>query len=147
MQLAFQVGAEVARAGGTLLTGGGAGVMAAANKGAASEGGMTVGIFPGTGPDPTAAGVPDIGLPIYTGIGQARNLVLVLSAEAVIAIGGEWGTLSEIALARKHGRPVIGLKTWELTPPEALLGDLPLTADDARQAVTLALHAAAEPRT
>lgn len=122
--------------------------MAVANRGAASEGGMTVGIFPGTGPESSsAATVPDIQLPIYTGIGQARNLVLVLSAEAVIAIGGEWGTLSEIALARKHGRPVIGLATWELTPPEPLLADLPLTAEDPSQAVALALRAAAETTT
>ncbi len=145
LQLAFQVGTEIARAGATLLTGGGGGVMAAANRGASSEGGMTVGIFPGTGPEPrSATTVPDIQLPIYTGIGQARNLVLVLSAEAVIAIGGEWGTLSEIALARKHGRPVIGLATWKLTPPEAPLADLPLTAEDARQAVVLALKAASD---
>ena len=138
LQLAFQVGGEVARAGAVLLTGGGGGVMAAANRGAAAQGGMTVAILPGAEPPQP---LPDVTLPICTGIGQARNLVLVLSAEAVIAVGGEWGTLSEIALAAKHGRPVIGLDTWQLQPPPGAIGNLPLQAKDAPHAVALALEA------
>lgn len=148
LQQAFQVGAEIARAGAILLTGGGGGVMAAANRGARSEKGMTVGIFPGTGSEHPPSATPDVQLPIYTGIGQARNLVLVLSAEAVIAVDGEWGTLSEIALAAKHGRPVIGLGTWGLKPPAgsgAIV--VPTTATEAAEAVTMALQAAGENRT
>lgn len=144
LQQAFQVGAGLARAGAVLLTGGGGGVMAAANRGARSEGGLTVGVLPGTG---AQAPTPEMQLPIYTGIGQARNLVLVLSAEAVIAVGGEWGTLSEIALASKHGRPVIGLGTWNLTPPTGASLRLPTTANDAADAVALALQAARKNRT
>lgn len=147
LQQAFQVGAEIARAGAILLTGGGGGVMAAANRGARSEGGMTVGVFPGQGPDPRGPETSEVQLPIYTGIGQARNLVLVLSAEAVIAIEGEWGTLSEIALAAKHGRPVIGLGTWGLEPPAGSgVIATPTTAGDAAEAVTMALQAARENR-
>lgn len=102
-----------------------------------------MGVFPGGGPD-LDRGVPpeDIDLPIYTGIGQARNLVLVLSAEAVIAVGGEWGTLSEIALAAKHGRPVIGLDSWRLDPPGGPLIGLPVDAADPAAAVAKAIDAA-----
>lgn len=121
--------------------------MAAANRGARSEGGLTVGVFPGTGTGPAAEAPSDVRLPIYTGIGQARNLVLVLSAEAVIAIDGEWGTLSEIALASKHERPVIGLGTWGLRPPEDAGLDLPASATDAAHAVSMALAAARKNRT
>jgi uncharacterized protein (TIGR00725 family) len=108
---ARQVGRLLGAAGAVLLCGGLGGVMEAACQGAQEEGGMTVGILPGS--DAGAAN-SYVDLPVVTGMGQARNVVLVLSAEAVIAIAGEAGTLSEIALALKVGRPVVGLGTWRL---------------------------------
>ncbi|MCS6880163.1 MAG: TIGR00725 family protein [Oscillochloridaceae bacterium] len=109
--LAEVVGELIARRGAVLVCGGLGGVMAAACRGAARAGGLTVGILPQADPD---AANPYVTLAIATGMGQARNVVLVQSADAVIAIGGEYGTLSEIALARKMGRPVVGLMTWDL---------------------------------
>ncbi|MBK9710347.1 MAG: TIGR00725 family protein [Kouleothrix sp.] len=109
--LAEAVGRGIAQAGATLVCGGLGGVMAAACRGARAAGGITVGILPGA--DPRAAN-PDVLVPIATGMGEARNALIVRSADVVIAIGGEYGTLSEIALARKIGRAVIGLRTWEL---------------------------------
>ena len=94
-----------------MLCGGLGGVMEAAAQGAASAGGTVVGILPG--PDRTAAN-PHVTIAIATGLGEARNAVLTAAADAVIAIGGGWGTLSEIALARQRGRPVIALASWEL---------------------------------
>ena len=108
---AYQVGRLLAQAGAVLLCGGLGGVMEAACQGAKEAGGFTVGILPGSGAD---AANPYVDLPIVTGMGQARNVVLVLSADAVIAIAGEAGTLSEIAVALKVGRPVVGLGTWHL---------------------------------
>lgn len=137
---ADEVGRLVAAAGAILLCGGGSGVMAAAARGARDAGGLVIGILPGTGkhdspPDPAVT------IPVFTGLGQARNLVLVLSADVVIAIGGEWGTLSEIALARKHGRPVVLLDSWRLEPPAPMPGDvgLPLVATTPAEAVETAL--------
>ena len=94
-----------------MLCGGLGGVMEAAAEGAASAGGTVVGILPGG--DRSAAN-PYVTVAIATGLGEARNAVLTAAADAVIAIGGGWGTLSEIALARKHGRPVVALASWEL---------------------------------
>jgi len=112
--LAEVVGELIARHGAVLVCGGLGGVMAAACRGAARAGGLTVGVLPQA--DPEAAN-PYVALAIATGMGQARNVALVQSADAVIAIGGEYGTLSEIALARKMGRPVVGLMTWDLGAP------------------------------
>jgi len=109
--LAEEIGRRAAEAGATLVCGGLGGVMAAACRGARSVGGTTVGILPG---DDTRAANPDVLIPIATGMGEARNVVIVRTADVVIAIGGEYGTLSEIALARKIGRVVIGLNTWDL---------------------------------
>lgn len=113
--------------------------MEEAARGASAAGGLTVGILPG---DDGAASPPNpwIGLPIYTGLGQGRNLVLVLSAQAVVAVAGGWGTLSEIALARKHGRPVALLESWSL--PEAFDDSDLFTADTPEDAVAWALEAA-----
>jgi uncharacterized protein (TIGR00725 family) len=104
--MAEEVGKELARAGLTLVTGGRGGVMEAASRGAKSEGGLTIGILPGYNRDEAN---PYIDIPVCTGIREARNLVIVASARIVIVVGGEWGTLSEIALARKLERPVIVL--------------------------------------
>ncbi len=106
---AEEVGRYLAEAGATLICGGLGGVMAAACRGARAAGGRTVGILPGK--DRQAAN-PDVEIAIATGLGEARNLTIVASADAVIAMAGGYGTLSEIALARKLGRPVIGLGTW-----------------------------------
>jgi uncharacterized protein (TIGR00725 family) len=109
--LAEAIGRRVAEAGATLVCGGLGGVMAAACRGARAAGGMTVGILPG---DDIGAANPDVLVPIASGMGEARNVLIVRTADVVIAVGGEYGTLSEIALARKIGRAVIGLQTWDL---------------------------------
>jgi len=130
---AERLGREIARRRLVLICGGRTGAMEAACRGAREEGGTTVGVLPGA--DPAEAN-PYVDIPIATGMGQARNLVIVQSAGAVIAIGGEWGTLSEIALARKVGRPVVLLR-----PTLAASLDLPVARDpqDAvEQAVRLA---------
>ena len=111
-KLAETVGRELARRGAILVCGGLGGVMEAACKGASSEGGLTIGILPGENPQ---AANPYVQIPIATGIGYARNLAVVKSAQAVIAIGGNYGTLSEIAHALQSDIPVIGLNTWSLS--------------------------------
>ena len=139
--LARQTGTEIARAGAVLLCGGRGGVMAAAAAGARAAGGRTVGILPGVDAAQSPPN-PDIELPIFTGLGQARNQVLVLSADAVIGIGGGWGTLSEIGLARKYGIPVVLLDSWRLTRPDGRKDPGLTTAETPRQALELALAAA-----
>lgn len=112
--LAEETGSLLARNGCVLVCGGLGGVMEAACRGARSAGGMTVGILPGASRMDANRFVT---IPIATGLGEARNAVVVRSAQAVIAIGGEFGTLTEIAFALKFGLPVIGLRTWELAHP------------------------------
>jgi uncharacterized protein (TIGR00725 family) len=109
--LAEEVGQEIAHHGAVLICGGRGGVMEAACRGARSAGGTTVGILPGT--DRSQAN-RYVDIPIITGLGEARNVLVVRSADAVIAVSGGYGTLSEIALALKMGRPVVGIQTWEL---------------------------------
>jgi uncharacterized protein (TIGR00725 family) len=109
--LAREVGRRLAEAGAVVLCGGLGGVMEAASEGAGEAGGTVVGILPGAD---RGAGNPHLTLAIATGLGEARNAVLTCAADAVIAIGGGWGTLSEIGLARKRGRPVVSLASWEL---------------------------------
>ena len=111
-ELAEEVGRELARQGAILVCGGLGGIMAAACKGASSEGGVTIGILPGGS---RQAANPYVQIPIVTNLGEARNVVLVKSAEAVIAIGGGYGTLSEIGHALRNGIPVVGLNTWSLS--------------------------------
>ncbi len=111
-QLAEEVGRELARQGAILICGGLGGVMEAACKGAQAEGGITIGILPG---ESRQAANPYVQIPIATGIGYARNVAVVKSAQAVIAIGGNYGTLSEISHALQGGIPVIGLNTWSLS--------------------------------
>lgn len=109
--LAEAVGRELAQRGAVLVCGGLGGVMEAACRGAKGAGGLTVGILPGTS---RWDANPYVDVPIMTGMGEARNVLVVQSAEAVIAIHGEYGTLSEIAHALKLGIPVVGLSTWHL---------------------------------
>jgi len=111
-RLAEEVGHELARRGAILICGGLGGVMEAACKGASLEGGTTIGILPG---DDSQAANPYVQIPIVTGLGYARNIAVVKSAHAVIAIGGSYGTLSEISHALQSGIPVIGLNTWSLS--------------------------------
>jgi uncharacterized protein (TIGR00725 family) len=133
--LAEAVGRGIAMSGALLVCGGLGGVMAAACRGARAAGGITIGILPGA--DVSAAN-PDVLIPIATGLGEARNLIIVRTAAAVIAIGGEYGTLSEIALARKIGRAVIGLGTWDLGRDAAGRPHIE-TAETPEQAVAAAL--------
>ena len=111
-RLAEAVGRELAKQGAVLVCGGLGGIMEAACKGARSEDGVTVGILPGDSRD-TAN--PYVQIPIVTGMGYARNIAVVKSAQAVIAIGGNYGTLSEISYALANDIPVIGLNTWSLS--------------------------------
>ena len=111
MDAAREVGRLLAKGGAVLLNGGYGGVMGAASEGAASEGGTVVGILPETDRD---GANPHLTLSIPTGLGQARNTVIVTAAESVIAIGAGWGTLSEIALARRLGRAVFAIDTWDV---------------------------------
>ena len=111
-KLAESVGELLAQQGVTVICGGLGGVMEAVCRGAKSKGGLTVGILPGQ--DSSTAN-PWVDIPVVTGIGEARNVAVVKSAQAVIAIGGSYGTLSEIAYALKSGIPVIGLNTWSLS--------------------------------
>ena len=110
--IAEEVGKEIARQDAALICGGLGGTMEAACRGAASEGGITIGILPGDDPD-TAN--PHVQIPIVTGIGYARNVIIARSAQAVIAVGGSYGTLSEIAYALAGKTPVIGLNTWSIS--------------------------------
>jgi uncharacterized protein (TIGR00725 family) len=110
-QLAREVGAALAREGAIVMCGGGGGVMEAVCEGARSEAGMTIGFLPGDKRD-EANGFVDIAIP--TGLGEMRNMLLVRASDVVIAISGEFGTLSEVAYALRLGIPVVGLNTWEL---------------------------------
>ncbi len=111
-RLAEEIGRELAKRGAILVCGGLGGVMEAACRGASAEGGVTIGILPG---DNHQAANPYVQIPIATGIGYARNVAVVKSAQAVIAVGGSYGTLSEIGHALQSGIPVIGLNTWSLS--------------------------------
>jgi len=109
--LAETVGRELAKRGAILVCGGLSGIMEAACRGAAIESGLTIGILPSDDPDDCN---PYVQIPVATGVGHARNIAVVKSAQAVIAIDGDYGTLTELGFALKSGIPVIGLKTWSL---------------------------------
>jgi uncharacterized protein (TIGR00725 family) len=108
---AEEVGRRIADANAVLICGGMTGVMEAASRGAAEAGGTVIGIVPTT---QTGDANPHVTHAIATGIGHARNLAVVASGDAVIAVGGAWGTLSEIAFARNLGKPVVTLESWPL---------------------------------
>jgi uncharacterized protein (TIGR00725 family) len=108
------VGRLIAEAGAILICGGMGGVMKAACQGAQGYGGITVGILPG---DSASQSNEFVSIPIITGMGYARNALVVRSCQAVIAIGGRYGTLSEIAYAAQFGIPIIGLGTWKIRAP------------------------------
>jgi uncharacterized protein (TIGR00725 family) len=125
------LGAELARQGAVVVTGGLGGIMEAACRGAHCEGGLTLGILPG---DDRSAANRWVSVTVATGMGELRNGLVVRSCDAVIAVAGEYGTLSEIALALKAGKPVVGIGTWEIAGVRR--------APDAMAAVALALAAA-----
>ncbi len=133
---AVEVGRELAKRGAWIVCGGRGGVMEAACCGAKEAGGLTIGILPGT--DSREAN-RYVDIPIVTGLGEARNVIVVRSARAVIALDGEFGTLSEIALALKFGKPVIGLDTWELAKGGERAKGI-IVARDAKEAVELAMR-------
>ena len=105
-------GREIAKRGGIVICGGLSGIMEAASRGAKLENGLVVGILPGS--DPQAAN-EFIDIPVVTGLGEGRNLIVVKSSEALIAIGGGFGTLSEISFALRLDIPIIGLNTWNVS--------------------------------
>ena len=133
------VGAELARRGAIVVCGGRGGVMEAACRGAKAEGGTTVGILPGTDRDDAN---PWVDIAVTTGMGEGRNVLVVQAADALVAVGGEFGTLSEIAFALRLGTPVVGLGTWELIGPAGLADPIVRLNDPvaaARTALSLAL--------
>jgi uncharacterized protein (TIGR00725 family) len=125
---AFAVGRLLAERGAVLVCGGLGGVMEAAARGARKGGGLALGILPGANP---AEANPSIDIPVATGLGYTRNSLVVMNADAVIAVDGEYGTLSEIAYGLIYGKRVVGLGTWEVK------GVVP--ARDPEDAVRLAL--------
>jgi uncharacterized protein (TIGR00725 family) len=135
---AYEVGRLLARAGALVICGGGTGVMAAAAAGARAENGLVIGVRPN---DNAEDACPDLSAVIVTNLGEARNAVIVWSADAVIAIGGSWGTLSEIALAKRRGGiPVITLGGWRILAHNGSpLPDPTTPATTPQHAVTLAL--------
>jgi uncharacterized protein (TIGR00725 family) len=141
--LAEEIGRRLAEAGAIVVCGGLGGVMEAAARGARAAGGDVIGILPSEDPADANEHVTHL---VATGIGHARNLAVATSGDVVIAIGGEWGTLAEIALARRVGRPVIVVRGWKVRGRGAMR-DAPgiQEAGDAAEAVRLALEAI-EPR-
>ncbi|MCE7002227.1 LOG family protein [Kibdelosporangium philippinense] len=135
---AYEVGILLARAGAVVICGGGTGVMAAVAAGVRAGSGLVIGVRPN---DTAADASPDLSAVIVTNLGEARNAIIVWSADAVIAIGGSWGTLSEIALAKRRGGiPVITLGSWTILDRDGNpLPESVAVASSPRQAVDLAL--------
>jgi len=127
---AEEVGRLVARRNAILICGGLGGVMEAASKGARSEGGIVVGILPQYHKEEANA---YIDIPVATGFGEGRNVIIVRTADAIISVGGGYGTLSEIAFGLRIGKPVIGIKTWDIKGI--------ITAETAEDAVDKAFRA------
>ena len=145
LTIAEEVGREIARRGATLVCGGRGGVMEAACRGAREEGGHTIGILPGSGPEDSPPN-QYVEFPIYTGMGFARNVMVVVSGEAVIAIDGSFGTLSELAYALIHDRPVIGIDTWDFNYRGFEAEDKIVRVSDAAEAAERAIALAEERR-
>lgn len=131
-RLAEEVGSNIAKAGAILVCGGMGGVMEAACKGAKKKEGVTIGILPGVDKDHAN---PYVDFPIVTGLGEGRNVLVVRNSDSIIALPGEYGTLSEIAFALKMDKPVIGLSAWKVS-------DKIIQAKSAKEAVSLALDRA-----
>jgi hypothetical protein len=139
LEWAEEIGQLLARAGATVVTGGLGGVMRAASRGAVSAGGMTIGILPGA--DAREAN-EYVRLSIPTGLGVMRNLVVVTAADAVVAVGGRHGTLSEIGLALRMGRHVVALSSWRVESEHRLGGPRVHRARDPREATSMVVRLA-----
>ena len=138
--MAEEVGTRLANAGAIVVCGGRGGVMEAAARGARSAGGDVIGVLPGDDPAEANEHVSHV---VATGAGEARNLAVVASARGVIAVGGEWGTLAEIAFARRHDRPVVALQSWRVSGAGAMADGPGIeTAETEAEAVELALRVA-----
>ena len=138
------VGREIARRGATLVCGGRGGVMEAACRGARAEGGHTIGIMPGRDHEDSPPN-QYVEFPVFTGMGFARNVMVVLSGDAVIAIDGSYGTLSEISYALIHKVPVVGIDTWDFNY-HGFDGDRITRVSDPVEAVDIAISRAEERR-
>ena len=140
LEWAEEVGQLLARGGAVVITGGLGGVMRAASRGAHGAGGTTIGILPGA----DAADANEfVSLPIATGLGVVRNVVVVTAADAVVAIGGRQGTLSEIGMALRMGRQVVALSSWRVESEHRIGGPRVHRARDPREAAAMALRMAA----
>ncbi len=138
-EVAERVGGLIASRGGIVVCGGLGGVMAAAARGAARGGGFSIGLLPGDSPNEAAA---EVSIAIPTGLGEMRNALIVRACPVIIAIGGAYGTISEIGLALRKGRTVIGLDTWEIRAPGGHAADPGVRrAASADEAVTMAFAA------
>lgn len=131
---AAELGGALARRGHVVVCGGGGGVMAAASRGAAEAGGLVVGLLPG---DDRRAGNPHLTVAIPTGLGELRNGLVVRAADALVAVGGSWGTLSEVALAVRTGVPVVTLGFWRLADGDDEPAGLRRVADPAEAMAVL----------
>jgi uncharacterized protein (TIGR00725 family) len=133
-KIANEVGREIAARGAVLICGGLGGVMTEAAKGAKEKGGLTIGIIPGENPN---SANPYIDIPIPTGLGFARNVLVAYSGDAIIAVSGRLGTLSEISFALIRKKPVIGICTWDLSQlgPSEDYGHGIIKCKDAKEAV------------
>lgn len=138
------VGREIARRGATLVCGGRGGVMEAACRGAKAAGGQTIGIMPGRGHEDSPPN-QYVDFPVFTGMGFARNVMVVLSGDAVIAIDGSYGTLSEISYALIHSVPVVGIDTWDFNY-RGFDGDSIARVSDPAEAVEIAISRTEERR-
>lgn len=138
---ARRIGQLLAERGAVVICGGGGGVMAGVAAGVRSRGGVVVGILPGA--DRSGAS-PDLSVTVVTNLGEARNAVIVRSADAVIAVGGSWGTLSEIALAMRYGdAPVVTLGSWQTVDLSGAAVPGPIAVTSPEEAVAAALGGAA----
>ena len=140
--LAEALGRHLAEAGAVIVCGGGGGAMAAVCRGAAGAGGTAVGLLPGHSRD---EGNPHLSVAVPTGLGEGRNVLLVRASDALVAVGGGFGTLSEIALALRTGVPVVGLATWALAIDGTPVDAYP-QLDDPAEAARRAIEGASERR-
>ncbi len=140
-KLAEEVGAEIAKAGAVLVCGGLKGVMESAAKGAKSATGVTIGILPSSKKEDAN---PYIDYPILTGIGYARNKLVVKTGDVIIAVGGSYGTLSELAFALGYKIPVVGLNTWQMIRHDGQMDQAIHRVNTAKEAIALALKLARE---
>jgi uncharacterized protein (TIGR00725 family) len=127
------IGRDLAAGGAVVVCGGLGGVMAAACRGAREAGGTTLGLLPGSD---RVQGNAWLSIAVPTGLGELRNGLVVRASDVVVAVGGGFGTLSEIALALKLGRPVVGLGTWDIAAPVARVQDARAAASAALELVT-----------